>query len=228
MNFLSHFYFERKINDPQRTLGAVLPDLLRNMDKEIRIFPEKNASKYLKNKNIAQILKGWSRHVTTDKFFHNNIFFIEKTQQLKAFLAPVVINTPIRASFLSHIALELLLDRLLLKNSWLHEDDFYEQLAEVDRASLEMFLDLSGIPNPNYFLAYFNSFIVDRYLGSYRDMAKLTYALNQICKKFWPNGLDEEKKLQLTNALTNYEEELAQNFKVIFNEITDYLQKNYV
>ncbi|WP_345232266.1 ACP phosphodiesterase [Olivibacter ginsenosidimutans] len=227
MNFLSHFYFERKINDPQRTLGVVLPDLLRNMDREIRIFPEKNVKKYLEDDKVAQIFKGWTRHIATDKFFHNNIFFIEKTQQLKAYLSPVVINTPIRASFLSHIALELLLDRLLLKNSWLHEDDFYQQLADVDKLSLETFLRISGIANPSYFLAYFSSFIADRYLGSYRNMAQLSHALNQVCKKFWSSGLNDEKKLQLTAALTDYEEELAQNFKVIFNETADYLQKNY-
>lgn len=227
MNFLSHFYFERKVNDSHRTLGAVLPDLLRNMDRDIHIFPEKNKKKYIYDKKLAQILKGWSRHIAIDKFFHNNIFFLEKTQELKAYLSPVVNNTPIRASFLSHITLELLLDRLLLKNNWLHENDFYQQLADVDKQSLQIFLELSGIEDPTYFIAYFNSFTADRYLGSYRNMAKLTYALDQICKRFWPSGLSDEKKAQLTEALTSYEEELAQNFKVIFNETTDYLEKNY-
>lgn len=225
MNFLSHFYFERKINDPHRTLGAVLPDLLRNMDREIRIFPEKEPSKYLHDAKMANILKGWSRHLATDSFFHNNLFFFDKTRQLKAYLTPVVINTPIRASFLSHIALELLLDRLLLNDSWLHENDFYQQLQDVDKQSLKDFLDLSGVENPNLFITYFNSFISDRYLGTYRNMAKITYALDQICKRYWPSGLSDEKKQQLTTALDSYEGDLAHNYKAIFNEISDYLNK---
>jgi len=154
-------------------------------------------------------------------------FFLEKTRQLKAHLSPVVANTPIRASFLSHIALELLLDRLLLKDSWLHENDFYGQLQDVDRQSLSRFLELAGLQDTTLFLTFFNAFINDRYLGTYREMAKVTYALDQVCKKFWPQGLNEDKKLQLTDALNVYERELAYNYKVIFNEIADYLSKYY-
>jgi len=223
MNFLSHFYFERQINDPQRTLGAILPDLLRNMDRDIRIFPEKNASAYKKNKKVEEIFNGWVRHQTIDKFFHNNAFFLDKTQQLKPYLAPVVLHTPIRTSFLSHITLELLLDRLLLKNNWLHENDFYDQLLQVDQNSLIDFLEISGIDNTLSFITYFNSFTADRYLGTYRNMAKLTYALDQICKKFWSAGLNEEKKEQLTHALNDYEDELMHNYKVIFNETAAHL-----
>ncbi|MEH6308181.1 hypothetical protein RYH73_21165 [Olivibacter sp. CPCC 100613] len=227
MNFLSHFYFERKANDPYRTLGSVLPDLLRNMDRDIRIFPEKNVSLFIDDQHTSRILKGWCRHLATDQFFHNNVFFLEKTRQLKAYLSPVVINTPIRASFLSHIALELLLDRLLLKDSWLHENDFYGQLQDVDPQSLATFLKLAGLQDTARFLTYFAAFVSDRYLGTYREMAKVTYALDQICKRFWPQGLSQDKKLKLTDALNVYEAELAYNYKVIFNEIADYLGKYY-
>jgi hypothetical protein len=227
MNFLSHFYFERKVNDPHRALGSVLPDLLRKMDRDIRVFPEKNVALFIDDQRISRILKGWCRHLATDRFFHNNVFFLEKTRQLKAHLSPVVANTPIRASFLSHIALELLLDRLLLKDSWLHENDFYGQLQDVDRQSLSRFLELAGLQDTTLFLTFFNAFINDRYLGTYREMAKVTYALDQVCKKFWPQGLNEDKKLQLTDALNLYETELAYNYKVIFNEIADYLSKYY-
>jgi len=226
MNFLSHFYFERKINDSHRTLGAVLPDLLRNMDRDIRLFPEKNPDLFQTNPKTQKILAGWVRHLVTDKLFHNNLFFQEKTRQLKAYISPVLINTPIRPSFLSHIALELLLDRLLIQNNWLHEDDFYDQLREVDTESLALFLQIAGLPDPNPFIVYFNGFIKEKYLGSYRDMNQVTFALNQICKKFWPQGLNEEKKVQLALALSSYELELALNYKVIFNEIADYLNKN--
>lgn len=227
MNFLSHFYFERQVNDPHRALGSVLPDLLRNMDREIRLFPEKNVALFIDDKHTSQMLKGWCRHLATDRFFHNNIFFLEKTRQLKAHLSPVVLNTPIRASFLSHIALEILLDRLLLKDSWLHENDFYSQLQDVDRESLSTFLRLAGLQDTAVFISFFNAFISDRYLGTYREMAKVTYALDQVCKKFWPQGLNEDKKVQLTEALNTYEEDLAHNYKSIFNEIAEYLGKYY-
>ncbi|WP_134090586.1 hypothetical protein [Olivibacter sp. XZL3] len=227
MNFLSHFYFERKVNDPYRAIGSVLPDLLRNMDRDIRIFPEKNVALFIDEPHTSQILKGWCRHLATDRFFHNNVFFLEKTQQLKAYLSPVVVNTPVRASFLSHIALELLLDRLLLKDNWLHENDFYEQLREVDGQSLSTFLTSAGIAEPTSFLTFFKAFISDRYLGTYREMAKVTYALDQVCKKMWPQGLSDDKKLQLTDALNRYEEDLAHNYKSIFNEVADYLRRYY-
>jgi len=227
MNFLSHFYFERKANDAQRTLGSVLPDLLRNMDRDIRIFPEKDPTAYIKDEKLAKIYKGWIRHIETDRIFHNSVFFIDKTQQLKAHLMPVVSNTQVRGSFLSHIALELLLDRQLLKDSWLHEDDFYNQLSEIDKESLKLFLDIAGVEDSSTFLIFFNSFVADKYLGSYRNMAQVAYALDQICRRFWPKGLGENKKIQLTAALNDYELELTHNYKSIFNEISDYLNKKH-
>lgn len=225
MNFLSHFYFERKANDAQRTLGSVLPDLLRNMDRDIRIFPEKEPAKYQQDEKVAKIYKGWTRHIETDRIFHNNVFFKDKTEQLRAHLTSVVSNTSVRGSFLSHIALELLLDRQLLKDNWLHEDDFYNQLNDVDKESLKLFLTIAGIEDPSKFIFFFNSFITDRYLGSYRNMTQVAYALDQICKRFWPQGLGEQKKIQLAEALNEYEIELTHNYKSIFNEISDHLSK---
>ena len=35
MNFLSHFYFDRNTTDPHQVIGMVLPDLLKNANKEI-------------------------------------------------------------------------------------------------------------------------------------------------------------------------------------------------
>ncbi|QNL49433.1 hypothetical protein H8S90_22330 [Olivibacter sp. SDN3] len=227
MNFLSHFYFERKKNNPERTLGSILPDLLRNMDREIRIFPEKHAEIYVKDAKLLNIFRGWRRHIETDRVFHNNVFFIDKTRQLKAHLTPVVIDTPIRTSFLSHIALELLLDRLLLKDSWLHENDFYEQLGDVDEKKLVEFLNLSGVEDASSFVFFFKSFIADKYLGTYRNMEQVSYALDQVCKKFWKKGLGQEKKKLLTEALTEYEVELDHNYKSIFNEIAEHLNKNF-
>jgi len=224
MNFLSHFYFERQANNAEQTLGSILPDLLRNMDRDIHIFPEKEAWKYKYDEKVNSIYYGWCRHLEADRLFHNAIFFIEKTQQIKAYIIPVTLNTPIRPSFLSHITLELLLDRLLLKDSWLHENDFYNQLARVDQDSLVNFLSLSGVQDYAAFLVYFNGFITDRYLGSYRNMEQIAYALDQICKKFWPDGLGHKKKDQLVTALNEYERELAYNYKAIFNEIALHLE----
>lgn len=62
MNFLSHYYFDRDINNCYHILGIVLPDLLKNADKNIILHPEKL---HHPDKNINSIIAGWNKHLAS-------------------------------------------------------------------------------------------------------------------------------------------------------------------
>ncbi|WP_028298928.1 ACP phosphodiesterase [Olivibacter sitiensis] len=219
MNFLSHFYFESKNSDPEHVLGAVLPDLLKITHKNTHIFPEKHSVLFQEPEPSRAILQGWIRHIEVDKLFHSSFFFKQKTHELKGYISPAIKNTAIRPFFLAHIALELLLDRLLMINNWVHERDFYLALKSCSRDHIDLFLVQAGIEDRTPFFLFFDNFLQESYLGSYRRMESVTYALNQICKRIWPDTLTKEEEILLTKALRTYEVDLKQNYKAIFNEI---------
>src|SRR6476661_8863886 len=109
MNFLSHYYFDQTTADPYQVLGVVLPDLLKNADKSANIHPEKQPHLF-EAAELHNILKGWQRHLQVDKLFHNSEFFVKHTGILKNELKPILVESPVRPSFLAHIAIELMLD----------------------------------------------------------------------------------------------------------------------
>ncbi len=100
MNFLSHCYFDRHTENPQRVLGVVLPDLLKNAKKEWSIRPEKHQDNYV-DAEVLQIYTGWKRHILVDKYFHSSDFFLEHTQKIGIVISPFLANSPARPFFVA-------------------------------------------------------------------------------------------------------------------------------
>ncbi|GGC22683.1 hypothetical protein GCM10011386_13200 [Parapedobacter defluvii] len=219
MNFLSHYYFERYSHDPELVLGSILPDLIKNADRNMNVLPQKYEDRFGNNPKLQSIYQGWMRHVEVDRCFHSSAFFYDHTHGLRILLAPIVETTVIRPSFLSHITLELLLDHLLLHHKWVHESDFYEYLAAADREVTDRFLKLCGVQDTAFFFTYFNSFMRAQYVASYRDFGQITHAMVGICRRLWDVRLDEHQYSQITAVISAYTAELDGKFPLIFEEV---------
>ncbi len=219
MNFLSHYYFERFSHDAERVAGSILPDLLKNADKTLNAHPYKYEDRFAGNPKLEQLLAGWKRHLETDKLFHNSDYFYEHTHGLKLLIGPIVTGTAIRPSFLSHVALELLLDHLLLTLNFLHEDHFYQYLQRADTDAIRLFLQRCDITDTATFFTYFRHFIESAYTTQYRHTGQLSKALTNICYRLWPDRLNTHQQQQLTVALEAYKTVMADGFIDIFNEI---------
>ena len=187
MNFLSHFYFDRERSDPEEVLGGVLPDLIKNANKAWNIHPEKKIHLFDDSKKMRSILTGWKRHLAVDRYFHSSEFFTEHTQSIRKEIAPILAQSEVRPSFLAHIALELMLDSLLITNDKLNAFKFYEQLALADRKILTQFLELNAIADIARFYKFFDQFLEINYLHRYSESENLVYALNRICMRIWKN-----------------------------------------
>ena len=223
MNFLSHYYFERYHRNPELVLGCILPDLIKNADRNINVLPHKYETLFDGNPKLRHIYEGWGRHLEIDRYFHNAPFFYSHTHELKLRLAPSVVDTPIRPSFLSHIALELLLDHLLLHHRAVHESDFYECLAAADRDMVARFLTLCEVPDTTFFFNYFNGFMQEQYVGSYRQFDQLTFALINICRRLWDVRLPDKQRDMITDALIQYTPLLDSDFRAIFDDVETHI-----
>lgn len=219
MNFLSHYYFHRYTHNPELALGSVLPDFLKNADKGLRLRPERHELKFVNNPKYESLYAGWKHHVAIDSAFHNLPFFYEHTHNLRVRFAPILSESPIRASFLSHIALELLLDHLLLVNDLVDETHFYRDLHAVDRESVHQFLTLSGMSDPGQFFLFLDGFLRENYLGSYRDLRQVAFALLQICRRLWILKPELQLQDKIAEVLTDYKTILMPEYKNVFGNL---------
>lgn len=219
MNFLSHFYFERQTDNDYIVLGMVLPDLIKNANKDWNLNPQKDGYLFNDVPDYAAVLTGWKRHLELDQRFHNSAFFTEQTAILKKLIMPALQTGPVKPFFLAHIGLELVLDHLLLTKMVVDTERFYQHLIGANTASLEGFLRLAGIPDLPRFNKFLNDFISSRYLFSYEKMENITYALNRICMRLWNNPFTEGQLSLLTDGLKEFKALLEKDFMVIFNAL---------
>ena len=216
MNFLSHFYFDRHTTDCYHVLGIVLPDLLKNADKNIILHPEKLQFPEGPEQAIQQ---GWLKHLEVDRHFHNSDFFKTNSHQLKLSLLPAIAGSPVKPFFLGHIALELLLDNLLLTTHMVKAQDFYTHLNDCSLEVIHSFLSRSGMADPNIFLRFFENFKRNEYLHSYAETDKVTYALKRVCMRIWSNPFNEENEVGMNAAINNYRQKLQNSFMAVFDDI---------
>ncbi|WP_025144508.1 ACP phosphodiesterase [Pedobacter jeongneungensis] len=219
MNFLSHYYFDRANIDANVVMGTVLPDLVKNASKEANLYPQKNEFLFKGNPDEENLLVGWKRHLAVDLFFHSSDFFLEKTTELKQLIKPIVENTAVRPSFLAHIGLELLLDHLLIEHNLIQVHHFYDKLNTVKKESLSDFLEHCKLKEPEVFFNFLEKFISSKYLLSYQQLENISYALNRICMRLWPETLNEIQLQQLTFELGIFKAVLQKDFMDIFKEI---------
>ncbi|PST81903.1 hypothetical protein C7T94_17040 [Pedobacter yulinensis] len=222
MNFLSHFFFDRTFDEPYRAMGTVLPDLLKNASKSANLHPEKIPEFFVANEEAA-LLTGWLRHLAVDRYFHASSFFVQKTAELKLVLMPATEDGPVRPSFLAHIALELLLDHLLITEGMINVQQFYTQLERSVADPLYVFLEKSGFKEPEVFSSFMRNFLSSRYLLSYQKIENITYALNRICMRLWIQPFTDARLALLDEQLDRYAAVLKTDFRDIFEQTAAHL-----
>jgi len=225
MNFLSHYYFERENPNENMVMGVVLPDFVKNAHKDWNLHPQKEEVLFNTNTVHNSILKGWKKHLETDRLFHNSVFFIEQTTALKQLILPAVGTGPVKPFFLAHIALELLLDHLLVSQGKINIQNFYAQLHQANTPALGLFLEKAKLPDMQLFSKFLNNFISSRYLLSYQKTENITYALNRICMRLWENPFNDHQLTILTKQLEFFKHTIASSYLDIFTEIEIGLNK---
>jgi hypothetical protein len=216
MNFLSHYYFDRDTTNCYFTLGTVLPDLLKNADKTIVLHPEHLVHA---DARVNSIIQGWNKHLLVDKYFHSAGFFLTHSHNLKKLLAPVITESPVKPFFLGHIAIELILDNLLITTNEISVGDFYDHLDSCEEDVIREFLNFAGMKSPDVFLRFHAEFKRSRYLNTYVNIQQITYALKRICMRVWRNPFTPQQEAEMTVLLLDYRLELMPHFMSIYNEI---------
>ena len=216
MNFLSHFYFDRESDNCYHILGTILPDLLKNADKTIVLHPEKL---HHTDSSVNSITKGWNKHLEVDRYFHSADFFLLHSHELKKLLLPAIEGSPVKPFFLGHIAIELLLDNLLLTTNKVTVDSFYDHLDGCRISVINDFLTSAGLKDTARFFKFFEDFKKSRYLSTYTETHQIAYALKRICMRVWRDPFTPQHEAAINKVLVSYRETLLDNYMSVFDEI---------
>jgi acyl carrier protein phosphodiesterase len=220
VNFLSHYYFERFAPLPEQVLGGLLPDLLKNVDKTYSFQLHKYEHKLRFHPASIAITEGWHRHVEVDKLFHSSAFFYQHSHQLRKNIEHIVTDLPIRASFLAHIALELLLDHLLIAHNSVNVARLYEHLENIDRNVVRLYLTEFENIDIDRFFGFYDRFIESRYA----EIENIPHALYAICKRLWEFDTKTKHLDDLSTALKDYQQHFLGNYREIYTFIQDKIE----
>lgn len=219
MNFLSHYYFERYTLDSHQVLGGLLPDLLKNVDKNYNIQIHKHEGKLEFHPEAIAISQGWKRHVEVDRIFHNTEFFYAHTHRLRKEIEESIADLPIRASFLAHISLELLLDHLLIEKESVSVERLYEHLGAIHRPLLKKYFYAIGGIDDEKFFQFYDRFLASKYIFDYSKIENLPHALFNICKRVWRFDVTSKHLDDLALILDKYQSNHLIGYQDIFSEV---------
>jgi hypothetical protein len=222
MNFLSHYYFDSHNPNSYFVLGTILPDLIKNADKKWLIHPQKNEEKFTSLAHLS-LFNGYQKHLAVDRIFHNSDFFKYYQNHFKKILKQAVGTSKVKPFFVGHIALELLLDHILITRKLVDVDLFYQQLNGIDHQIVNDFLSLNGITDTEKFHQFFIRFKTEQYLYHYLELEKISYAIKRICMRIWLDPLTLEQENALTDSLMQCKNELAKEFISIFDLVESQL-----
>lgn len=183
MNFLSHFYLHRDVNDNYFTVGLTLPDLFQFQSRKIR-FTNNSLSKLYdlcSNPKERSIIKGMLIHLYVDTWFHNHSFFKETVSLLeKEFVNYNEIRSKL-PNFFAHILCEIFIDRFILDLEPTIADEFYKSYQNFNFFDAVTLLKSYKKFDEEKFLLFANQVANSTFLKEYKDDSKVLSALKRVC-----------------------------------------------
>ncbi len=218
MNYLSHFYIHQKPNNAYYNLGLILPDFARANVASFKVEP------HLSQAAFIQIYQGCMAHYSADKIFHSSTFFTHYTEQYKNILYTSPFSKSFnRRWFLAHILFEMMIDRLLINHQIKVCVDFYNNLQNIDEATLALFVKNYQCKNLDVLLKNFNHFCQAKYIFKYADNNSFVYSINRVLQQAGvtskATGISDEDKIVLQQCIDKIEQSIFKNAQQILFEL---------
>jgi hypothetical protein len=179
LNFFAHFYFDHRLEHHPFNTGLVLPDLLRNFlpGKRVRIEQLAPAREH---EEVQLLWEGCMMHLERDRRFHGSAYFHEAEAALKELFRREELGKTVPRTWLAaHLLVELMLDRVLMKQAPELLDAFYHSLRNTSPETTNLFLEDAQL-DASAFRQRFDRFTEVAYLYHYPDDGAMTYSLMRI------------------------------------------------
>jgi hypothetical protein len=208
MHFLSHYYVDRNKNNPLFVSGALLPDIAghftRTYNSKIRY------KEWDLGEPAISVHRGVLRHYELDAMFHTSLVFKESCKNAGHRLADEGLDREkYRFWFLSHIIVEVILDRQLMIADPHLITAYYDVLSSVDTAKLNVYLEyICTKEERNKILTSFIRFLDVRFLQYLDKIEGAAEAIVRTVYKATGISFTEKDRERLIAALHNIENDI--------------------
>ncbi|MEM6801720.1 MAG: hypothetical protein AAF696_09990 [Bacteroidota bacterium] len=228
MNFLSHYYLDRDLDNSWFFLGVSTPDLVSIFNRNVRLKKNKMPLIRETENTEAEIsfYNGCLRHIEVDGIFHSSEFFREETQRISKILTDAYLPEEIsRAFFVAHVAFELILDKILIQETPGLVESFY---GHMEKHSLDQQLQMTEwvarTKLPGY-KGFLHKFISRKYLSHYTDWDHVVYVLKKILMGVGVKPIEFLHDRKFIYLMEEYEEGLAERCFLGFSQLNGQLLK---
>ncbi len=213
MNYLSHYYFDRDENNKYYNLGLILPDLARAHIAKLRINPYKNIT--FTTKEISSINDGCNKHFASDRKFHNWMTFVELTNKATDLIRESGDKDINRDYFITHIMVEILLDKILLDKNPTLADDFYAMINSVEMDWILKFMRYAGLQDDELWKGQHRRFMKAAFLKTYTSLENVVGAVEGVCANLGMIELNEDQRNLLIEICETIEPQLERSIDAL-------------
>lgn len=183
MNYLAHAY--QYLSDPYFVAGTNLPDWLSVVDRKVRVRA-KPAQLLIssEDKRTSRTAAGIAQHHWDDQWFHSTPIFQTLNLEFSVAIREVLSEQAgLRAGFLGHILVEILLDWKLAENQPGLLDEYYSVVETLDVLHLQQTVNRISKNPTDQLEAMVPRLVNAKFLYDYADDKKLLLRLNQVMRR---------------------------------------------
>lgn len=228
MNFLSHYYLDRDRDDSWFFLGVSTPDLVSIFDRNVRLKKNRMPLIHENENSEAEIsfYNGCLRHIEVDGIFHSSDFFKEETGIIGQLLRDAYDKEELsRTFFVAHVALELILDKILIQETPGLVRNYYDHMEKysLDK-QLEITEWVTRTKLPGY-KGFLHKFISRRYLSHYTDWDHVVFVLKKILMGVGVSKIEFLHHRKFIDIMSGYEKGLTERCFYAFSQLNRQLLK---
>jgi len=183
LNYLAHAY--QHLDDPYFVAGTALPDWMSVIDRKNR--PRRQYAEPIvghSDPRFDAVARGCLQHHADDLWFHQSQAFVTLSTQfaveLRGLLAEGMGH---QAGFVGHIAVELLLDAVLIERSPGLLDQYYAVLSSLEAAHVQAAANAICRQPVTQLVELLPRFIEVRFLQQYVQDESLLRSLNGVMRR---------------------------------------------
>lgn len=215
MHFLSHYYTELPENEPLFVVGLCIPDLTNGFAKAYN-RKLKNAA-LPADVPLQNVHRGIMQHFEGDRRFHSSAAFIQEVKDTThTFVETGLDRNRIRLSVVAHLAVELMIDRQIVRQHPNVCNEYYRIVDSADQTALFSYFNSFGLESEKMvFLERFAFFRQRRFLYLFDELDNIVFGLNRIYSSVTGTGFTESEKERFLTALRNIDGRIRYSWQKI-------------
>ncbi len=215
MHFLAHYYTELPNAEPLFVAGLTIPDLTPGFTRLYNSLIVKHTHRT--SPALKQIQNGIVQHFGADKRFHSSPLFARHVSNAtRLFLQAGLSREKLRLSVIAHIAVEMIIDRLIMKEHTTICGQYYQLLGQADELLLTKYFHSFGIEEEkSVFLRSFQFYKQKKILFLFSELENIVEGLNRVYSRISKVGFTEEEKGFFLTALYNIDNDLRYSWQEI-------------